>query len=317
MFFETAGIQVAIWIPPLVAFVISFFTSMGGISGAFLLLPFQMSFLNFTNPSVSATNQLYNVVAIPTGVYRYWREGRMVWPLSLIVITGTLPGVFIGAIIRVRYLPDPAHFKLFAAIILLYISLKMVTDLLCNRNTKKPCISGATQSGDMTSDMDFSRMPGAKTLPAARIISLDMKRMTFTFSGETFEIPIPGVFMLSFIVGILGGIYGIGGGAIIAPFFITFFKLPVYIVAGASLLGNFVTSVAGVGFYQAIALFSPDIKVAPDWQLGVLFGIGGMFGMYLGARCQKYIPARYIKWMLTMVMVYTSIKYVIDFTASI
>jgi uncharacterized membrane protein YfcA len=32
------------WIPPLVAFVISFFTSMGGVSGAFLLLPFQMSF---------------------------------------------------------------------------------------------------------------------------------------------------------------------------------------------------------------------------------------------------------------------------------
>ncbi len=27
--------------PPLVAFFISFFTSMGGVSGAFLLLPFQ------------------------------------------------------------------------------------------------------------------------------------------------------------------------------------------------------------------------------------------------------------------------------------
>ena len=40
MFFETAGIEVAIWIPPLVAFVISFFTSMSGLSGSFLLLPF-------------------------------------------------------------------------------------------------------------------------------------------------------------------------------------------------------------------------------------------------------------------------------------
>lgn len=119
MFFPTAGIEVALWIPPLVAFIISFFTSMGGVSGAFLLLPFQMSFLGYTNPSVSATNQVFNVVAIPSGVYRYWREGRMVWPLTWIVVFGTLPGVFIGAMVRVLYLPDPKHFKLFAAGVLL------------------------------------------------------------------------------------------------------------------------------------------------------------------------------------------------------
>ncbi len=46
--------QIYAFIPPLVALVVSFFTSMGGISGAFLLLPFQMSVLNYTSPSVSA-----------------------------------------------------------------------------------------------------------------------------------------------------------------------------------------------------------------------------------------------------------------------
>jgi uncharacterized membrane protein YfcA len=50
---------------------------MGGISGAFLLLPFQMSVLGYTNPSVSATNQFYNVVATPGGVWRlYLDSGR-------------------------------------------------------------------------------------------------------------------------------------------------------------------------------------------------------------------------------------------------
>jgi uncharacterized protein len=74
MFFQTAGIEVSIWIPPLIAFIISFFTSMGGVSGAFLLLPFQMSFLGYVNPSVSSTNQLFNIVAIPSGVYRYFQR---------------------------------------------------------------------------------------------------------------------------------------------------------------------------------------------------------------------------------------------------
>lgn len=96
MYFQTAGVEVSPWIPPLVALCVSFFTSMGGVSGAFLLLPFQMSFLGYTNPSVSATNQLYNIVAIPSGVYRFCREGRMVWPLTWVVVAGTLPGSLSG-----------------------------------------------------------------------------------------------------------------------------------------------------------------------------------------------------------------------------
>ena len=67
MYFPTAEIEVSPFVPPLVAFAVSFFTSMGGISGAFLLLPFQMTFLGYTNTSVSATNQLYNVFSNPGG----------------------------------------------------------------------------------------------------------------------------------------------------------------------------------------------------------------------------------------------------------
>jgi hypothetical protein len=313
MVFQTAGIEVALWIPPLVAFVISFFTSMGGVSGAFLLLPFQMSFLGYTNPSVSATNQVFNVVAIPSGVYRYWREGRMVWPLTWIVVFGTLPGVFIGAMARVLYLPDPRHFKLFAAFVLLYIGWKMVADVLKSapkedRRASETRFQKMIESGNAAAGESQTA-----ALPATTVTHWNLKRLGFTFYDETYDVSFWGIFLLSFIVGIVGGIYGIGGGSIIAPFFITFFGLPVYIVAGAALMGTFVTSVAGVAFYQVIAPFYPDLSVAPDWMLGLLFGLGGMAGMYLGARCQKFVPARAIKWMLAGVMVFTAVKYVFDF----
>lgn len=317
MFFHTAGIEVAPWIPPLVAFIISFFTSMGGVSGAFLLLPFQMSFLGYTNPSVSATNQLFNIVAIPSGVYRYWREGRMVWPLTWIVIAGTLPGVFIGAVVRVAYLPDPKNFKLFAAGVLLYIGLKMGRDLL----KKESGTSGKAGSERRFQEMVRRHRSKAEDekniidtpLPGVRVTHFNLKRLGYTFYDESFDVSFWGIASLSFIVGIVGGIYGIGGGAIIAPFFVTFFGLPVYTVAGAALMGTFVTSVAGVAFYQAIAPLYPNMAVAPDWLLGLLFGLGGMAGMYLGARCQKLIPARWIKWMLAGVIVVTALKYVAAF----
>lgn len=118
-----------VFIPPLVALVVSFFTSMGGVSGAFLLLPFQMSVLNFTSPSVSATNFVYNNVAIPSGVYSYLKEGRMAWPLTNVVIIGTLPGVFIGYYLRILYLTDPRSFKFFVGCVLLYIGIRLIYEI--------------------------------------------------------------------------------------------------------------------------------------------------------------------------------------------
>jgi uncharacterized protein len=53
--FPIAGIETWFFIPPAVALGISFFTSIAGISGAFLLTPFQVSVLGFVSPSVTAT----------------------------------------------------------------------------------------------------------------------------------------------------------------------------------------------------------------------------------------------------------------------
>src|SRR3990170_801448 len=137
MLFPVSGVKTYIFIPPLVALIISFFTSMGGVSGAFLLLPFQMSVLNYTSPSVSGTNHVFNVIAIPSGVYRYIKEGRMAWPLTWVVVVGTLPGVFLGYYVRVLYLPDPKIFKFFVGCVLLYIGLRLLYELSGIGKTKK------------------------------------------------------------------------------------------------------------------------------------------------------------------------------------
>ncbi|MEG6551761.1 sulfite exporter TauE/SafE family protein [Desulfocurvibacter africanus] len=316
MHFPVAGIDVSPWMPPLTALVVSFFTSMGGVSGAFLLLPFQVSFLGYTAPSVSATNQFYNVVAIPSGVYRFIREGRMVWPLTWMVVIGTLPGVLIGAIVRVKYLPDPGAFKLFAGLVLLYIGFRLVRDLTRKKATGQDKASAEKRFQEQVKAWRQRAAQSAQSgdpLPTVRVRRFSLTRICYEFYGEVYDVSSIGIFSLSFIVGIIGGVYGIGGGAIIAPFFVTFFHLPVYTVAGAALMGTFVTSVAGVAFYQAIAPLYPNVSVAPDWTLGLLFGLGGMVGMYLGARMQKHVPAKAIKWMLAAVIVYTGGKYVVGF----
>ncbi|MBF0113223.1 MAG: sulfite exporter TauE/SafE family protein, partial [Desulfamplus sp.] len=293
--FSVSGVKTWVFIPPLVAFVVSFFTSMGGVSGAFMLLPFQMSVLNYTAPSVSGTNQLFNIVAIPSGVWRYIKEKRMVWPLAWTVVIGTLPGVFIGVWVRLEYLPDPKNFKFFAGLVLLYVGVRLFKDTL--KTIKTPSNQKAKQAAIpenfVVTDTRFS-----------------LKEVSFSFGGEKFAFSVPGVMTLCFIVGIVGGIYGIGGGAIVAPFFVAFFHLPVYAVAGAALMGTFMTSIAGVATYQILSNFYTQVSVAPDWFLGVLFGIGGFCGMYLGARCQKYVPAHKIKFILCFCVVFIALKYI-------
>ncbi|MCG2777301.1 MAG: sulfite exporter TauE/SafE family protein, partial [Desulfobacterales bacterium] len=90
------------------------------------------------------------------------------------------------------------------------------------------------------------------------------------------------------------------------------FGLPVYTIAGAALLGTFLTSIAGVVFYTIIApIYShTGLAIAPDWMLGALFGAGGFFGMYCGARVQKYIPAKRIKLILGLAILFLSLKYI-------
>src|SRR5215217_1360686 len=107
MYFSGPGVEVNPLLPLLVAFLVSALTAPAGVSGAFLLLPFQVSVLGFTSPAVSPTNLIYNIIAAPGGVYRFLREQRVVWPLAIVVIVGTLPGVFVGVVLRVTYLPTP------------------------------------------------------------------------------------------------------------------------------------------------------------------------------------------------------------------
>ncbi|UCD80081.1 MAG: sulfite exporter TauE/SafE family protein [Desulfobacterales bacterium] len=289
--FPVAGIKTYLFIPPAVAFIISFFTSMAGISGAFLLLPFQMSVLGFTAPSVTSTNFLFNVVGTPGGVYRYAREGRFVSPLAILIVSGIIPGVLIGYYLRIIYLPDPKTFQFFIGCVLLLIVFKLLKEATNNKASKT--IDNRSRN---------YRVDGA---------SIEMKTASFTFKGRLYSFATAKLLGLALVVGVIGGVYGIGGGSIIAPFLITFFRLPVHAVAGAVLLGTFVSSLAGVAFYSLIPI--NGAVAAPDWLLGMLFGIGGLMGMYLGARVQKHASERWIKLILAGVIIVVALKYILRF----
>ena len=77
-------------------------------------------------------------------------------------------------------------------------------------------------------------------------------------------------------------------------------------------MGTFITSVAGAIFFSFIDI-PKGVSAMPDWPLGILFGIGGFVGMYLGARFQKFVPQKIIKLMLGLIIVFLAIRYIFQF----
>jgi uncharacterized membrane protein YfcA len=244
------------------AFAIAVLATPAGISGAVLLLPFQVSVLGTPSPAVTPTNLLYNVVATPGALYRYWRQGQTGGRLTLILISGTLPGVIAGSVIRVELLPGARVFDLVVAAVLLPLG--------CWLSLARPASSG-------------------------------------TKSRRARAVPLPVLILLAAGVGCVGGIYGIGGGSILAPVLIGTGRPPRE-VAPAALASTFVTSVAGVITFLILSLHHQG-SVAPDWPTGIALGTGGLAGAYVGARIQPHLPDPLIRRVMGVLVAAIGARY--------
>jgi uncharacterized membrane protein YfcA len=120
-------------------------------------------------------------------------------------------------------------------------------------------------------------------------------------------IPRAALVVLAAVVGCVGGIYGIGGGSILAPVLIGSGR-PASQVAPAALASTFVTSVAGVVTFTILSVHYQG-PVAPDWPTGVALGVGGLAGGYTGARLQSRLPELLIRRLVGVLVVLIGARY--------
>jgi uncharacterized protein len=242
------------------AFVIAAITTPAGVSGAVLLLPFQVSVLGTPSPSVTPTNLLYNVVASPGAIWRYWRQGQTGGKLTWLLLAGTLPGVIAGSVIRVFVLPGPVVFDFVVAAVLIPLGAWLV----------------------------LTQAATARATCRARL-------------------PRVAIGVIAAVAGCVGGIYGIGGGSILAPILVADGQPPSQ-VAPAALSSTFLTSLAGVVTFTVLSVHQHG-SVAPDWPTGIALGVGGLAGGYVGARLHARMPEAIIRRLLALVVVAIGIRF--------
>jgi uncharacterized membrane protein YfcA len=198
------------------------------------------------------------------------------------------------ALLRATLLSDPDAFQVFAGLVLLYLGVRLLYEVRVGRR--------GGEEGDKPGDSSVTIVVRASKL-----------RVEYGYGGKRYGFGTPSLFALSLVVGVVGGMYSIEGGSIIAPFLVTVLGLPVYTVAGATLIRTFVTSVAGVVFFEALAAlhFGAQAGIAPDYLLGVVLGVGGLAGTYAGARLQQYIPDLGIRVLLGTLITVLGLRYVL------
>ncbi len=242
--------------------LIAMITTPVGVSGAVLLLPYQLTVLGTPSPTVTPTNLLYNVIAVPGALLRHRQQGSLRSPLTRPLLLGTLPAVVIGAGVRVTLLPDAGTFQILVASLLILLGGLLVAKAV------------------RVAPASTTRHP-----PSPRVVT-----------------------GIAAVAGLIGGIYGIGGGSLVAPVLVALGAAPL-LVAPAALTATFLTSCVGVATYAALSLLGQP-AAAPDWTLAIACGVGGLLGGYIGAALHSHVPQRSLVALLGGVSVAIGAAYV-------
>jgi len=126
--------------------------------------------------------------------------------------------------------------------------------------------------------------------------------------GNTVSVPepeklnVPGFTALGFIMGLLGALLGIGGGAVATPVQHSLFGLPLKNAIANSLATIIVSAALGAVLYFAVGghLFSVQDALATAAAVVP----GSVAGAWAATRVERHVPEKYVKFIFYVAILY-------------
>lgn len=100
--------------------------------------------------------------------------------------------------------------------------------------------------------------------------------------------------------GLLSGLLGIGGGAVIVPAVIYFMKLPQHFAQGISIAFAWPTAIAGV--------INLHRKKLIEYPLAIFLSVGSVCGVVLGANLANVLPELFLKKFFAIFFLFVSLQ---------
>ena len=263
-----------IFLLALLGVVVGTYGTLVGVGGGFLVVPLLLIIYKLPPAAAAATSLVVVLLNAASGSVTYVRRGRVDVRTGLLLAAATVPGAFfIGPELAER-IPERA-FKIGFGVFLL-----VMATLLFLRPERKPATVGV------------ARRKGLWTI-----------RRTFHDGSGTaidYEFDVVLAVVLSFAVGILSSMLGIGGGIVHVPALIHFMGFPVHVATATSQFVLAFTAAAGVAKYA-----SGGHVV---WPLAAVVGAGVIVGAQVGARVSHRMRGAKIIRLLVLAIVLLALR---------
>ena len=251
----------------------SMFGSLVGLGGGLIFVPVLLFLSNYydafswVNPqSVVAMSLLLMIFTGLSSTLTYLKGKRVDVKSGFIFLIGSIPGALTGVWLNKYF--HTGTFELYFGILVIILSILLII---------KDKVQNITLAGNRKQ----------KKFYVHRTIFLYNKEITYSYSV------ILGI-MIAFIVGMLSGLFGIGGGSLMVTAMILLFGFPVHIAAPTSMF---------MIFFSSLTSSSAHIIAGNVVWLYALASIpGAWIGGILGAKLNQKLQGNIIEWILRLVM---------------
>ncbi|WP_236687102.1 sulfite exporter TauE/SafE family protein [Ornithinibacillus californiensis] len=261
----------------LVGVLTAFVGSLVGLGGGVILIPILILLHQFVPGFEWASPQAIVGISLITMIFTslsstltYFKKGRVDYKTGLLFLTGSIPGSVFGSWLN-QFMETDA-FLLYFGILIIIISMLF---FLKKRPQQKLTLRGKT-------------------------------RRSFLVDGELYEYAVSPVFafFLSLTVGMMSGLFGIGGGSIMVPAMILLFGFPVHIATATSMFMIFFVSVIGASTHIALGHIV--------WEYVLFFIPGAWIGGKLGAKTSQFLKGKTLEWVLRITLILIGVRMIIN-----
>ena len=247
-----------LWLTPL-GFIIGAFGTLVGAGSGFILMPILILLYPHENPetytSISLAVVFFNALS-GSGAYALMK--RIDYKSALLFSTATVPGAMFGAF-TTAYIPS----RIFHVIFGIFMIAAAIF-LFLQKGRKKE-----------------TRRRGSKLHLTRNLVEASGANHSFSYN------PVIGI-GLSFFVGYISSLLGIGGGIIHVPLLVHFLNFPVHIATATSHLILAVMALAGTIVHIITGAFSHGIRRT------IFLTVGVLIGAQLGARLSNRVHGDWI-----------------------
>jgi uncharacterized protein len=270
-----------IWIEWVILFCVGLFAgtlgSLVGIGGGIIIVPSLLylatvfaSLSSFSAQLAAGTSLLIVMLTAISSVIAFHKQKRIDYRSGVLFFVGAGPGSLVGAYFSNFFSTD--SFLLGFGVFLLLLSL-----LLMLKDKLKP--------------ISFSHV---------------IERIYTDSSGEIYYYGFhtPTAIIVSFVIGIISSLFGIGGGAMLVPMMLMIFRFPPLVATATSMFVIFLSSVTGS--------FTHILQGHISWLVLILIAPGSWIGGKLGAYLSQKMSNRVLLIIFRITLVLVAIKMVLD-----